>query len=215
MGEFDVNALSKNVGEYIHFNTTTANGKKVAGSIFNVPTNTENSLNVKSDPVDPPPAKIPADVDRLGTYYASWKDLANMYNDSFDNFFAEGGTVLNQGKTFTKTRIVKLIQCIRDFNYSAERINTLLKMINDKTLTKDNHPEWFNYDEYVKQLHGFANPETFIPKYILYTQDKPIDKLTVEDKSTICQRKELNVQRHKLDTGKYKKLNSKWDETRQ
>ena len=66
-------------------------------------------------------------------------------------------------------------------------------MTKDKTLTRENHPEWFNYDAYVRQLNGFPSKETYAPKYILYTQDKPIDKLTDEEKSEICKKGEPAV----------------------
>ena len=125
----------------------------------------------------------------------------NKLTESYDCLTELGNSVTKDAKTgkFVKTsiRILKMVQCIGDGDYSKERINKLLEIVSTaktneqfEKMLNDNNID-FNYDLYKKIVYDkkYAMPgaKTKMPKELYGCDYKEIDnrvKLTKEQKGT-------------------------------
>ena len=125
----------------------------------------------------------------------------NKLTESYDCLTELGNSVTKDAKTgkFVKTsiRILKMVQCIGDGDYSKERINKLLTIVSTaktneefEKMLKDNNID-FNYDLYKKIVYDkkYAMPgaKTKMPKELYGCDYKEIDnrvKLTKKQQGT-------------------------------
>ncbi len=128
--------------------------------------------------------------------HTGWKELAGAYDDCFDKYFEsnkvpvlkyKGKFVKN--KNLAKTRILKLMQGIKDGNFSAARINELLDLVYKMEHKQPYEvPAYFDLAAYNSALNGAPGKETAMPDHMLYDDNVPEYELSEEQKAEYCKR---------------------------